>query len=144
MKKFTIIYLFLFALVFNFSSCGKKEDDPKPLTKKEILSAKTWKMNKMMGDGIDVTNDPDLSDLKNLRLKFASDGTYTMTSSGDSDNGIWEFGNSETVITLDPDTNYEENWVVTELKDNSLKIRTTMIFDDGSTMLFEFEMIYAQ
>ncbi len=146
MKNPLLQLLLLVALVFNLTSCGDdKESDPKPATKKEILTAKSWKMAKIVYNGQDVSSvdDPMVAAFMNSRVKFNADGTATFTSSGSTDSGIWEFASNETVVVLDPRTPDEERWTLTELKDNSLKVRVT--YDDlGDPMLFELEMVYAQ
>jgi outer membrane protein assembly factor BamE (lipoprotein component of BamABCDE complex) len=160
MKKITtLLYAGSVACALLFSGCSKdKEDDPAPTptptptttpvvaqpTKKEIITAKTWKTSIIKGNGIDITNQPSVADLKNLRTKFNMDGTWTQnTSNNQTDSGIWEFQNSETRLVFDPGTTDQEQWDITELKDNSLKMRST--FTDGTTtMLVEWELVYAQ
>ncbi|WP_162426984.1 DUF5004 domain-containing protein [Pontibacter pudoricolor] len=146
MKTFKLYSLFLLSILFVFSSCSK-DDDPKPQTKTELLTAKAWKITKIKENGIDITNRSDMAILKNVRIKYNTDGTYTQTSSGIVHIGIWEFNNNETLLVYAPNTKVEENWDIIELKSGSLKVRTTMIYEDEygvkKTMLVELEMNHA-
>lgn len=148
MKNIKLLSLLLLAVLFTFSSCGDKDEDPKPLTNKQILTAETWKVSKIKEDGIDVSDEPEAAYWKNTRLKFNTDGTYNATTSGSSDTGIWEFSNNESRIVVDPNTDEEESWDITELKANSLKIRTTAFYEDENgdieTALLELELVHAE
>jgi hypothetical protein len=146
MKNINLLTLLLLAVLFTFSSCSDKDGDPTPQTNKEILSAKTWKVSMIKGDGIDITNESEVAIIKNMRIKFNTDGTYNQTTTGFSGNGIWEFTNNETSIVFDPNTADQEVWGITELKSNSLKMRTTMVYEENGeveTMLLELELINA-
>lgn len=148
MRNIRLLSLLLLAVLFTFSSCGDKDEDPKPKTNKELLSAKTWKVSRIKEDGMDVTNEPAAAYWKNTRLKFNADGTYSSTTTGYSDTGIWEFANNENRVITDPNTDEEESWDITELKDNSLKIRTTAFYEDEEgdveTALLEIDFVHAE
>lgn len=136
------------AVMFTFSSCLDKDEDPTPKTNKELLTFKSWKVTKVKEDGIDVSNEPEVAFIKNSRTQFNSNGTYTQTTTNYTSSGIWEFANNETQLVFDPNTQDEENWEITELIDNSLKMRSTWFYEDESgnvqTALVELEMVYAE
>lgn len=142
MKNYTIFCLLLVALVFNLSSCidGDIEEAPRPKPKKEILSGKTWEIQRIKGDGIDITNDPDWGYYKNLRLTFSADGNYSRITQDGSENGAWELIDRDTRIVLDPNTNLEEIWSIIELKENSFKAKTLYVVEDKK-IVTEFEMV---
>ncbi len=149
MKKSLLSFILLLTVLLNLSSCSEdKDNDPKPATKKEILTAKSWKMAKIVYDGQDVSTDEDqfLSILMGYEIKFNADGTATLTLFGSSpDTSTWEFASNETVLVLDANTADEARWTITELKDNSLKIRVSEgTPDEGGPMMLDFEMVYAE
>jgi len=140
MKKFTIYYLLLFAVLFNLASCDKKDNDnPTPAASKQaLLTAKTWKTNKITMGGVDMTKDPFIGALfLTITYKFNTDKTYTGTAIGLPTSGTWEFASNESVIVKDPGTDDEERMTITELKENSLKV-SYVDPDDNAQMQLEF------
>jgi hypothetical protein len=116
--------LLVISLIF-FTACKDKDDDPKPPTRTDILTAKTWKMNRVLGNGIDITNQPFVSEFQDLRLKFEPDKTYTLTSPDGSQTGTWAFADNETKLVFDPNTADADTWEIVELIDNSAKLRSS-------------------
>jgi hypothetical protein len=126
MKNTKFFFRLLVVILFFVTACGDKEDAPKPPSRTELLAAKTWKMNKVLGNGIDATNEPMLAQYKTLQFKFNADGAYTLTSLIGAQTGTWAFADNETKVILDPNTASELTWNIVELKDNSLKLRSSM------------------
>jgi len=137
MKKFTLYYLLLLAVVFNLASCGDKDEDTPAPSKQTLLTTKTWKVSKAIVDGEDMVQDPFLGYFYQYTYKFNTDKTYTFSLLTISEPGMWEFASNETVIVLNPGTDDEERWTITELKENSLKA-TYVDPTDNSKTEYEF------
>ncbi|WP_299823533.1 DUF5004 domain-containing protein [uncultured Pontibacter sp.] len=105
------IYTLFFALVTLafFSSCSDDNDDPKPITKTDLLVAHEWRGDQVLAAGIDVSNRPEITgqigQIKTARIKFDRDGTYdaSFTSSlgEQTQSGNWSFNNDETKLTFE-------------------------------------------
>jgi len=119
MKKITIFYLLLLAVMFNLSSCGDKDDVAEP-SKLELLTSKTWQINKVFAGSTDIS-----VIVQGATFKFNNDKTFTTTSSVLPSSGTWDFASDGTIIVLEPGTSNEQRWTVTELEDNSFKATIT-------------------
>lgn len=136
-----------------FAGCDDdKEKDPTPApvvvqkSNKEILTVKSWKVNRYLIEGMDMTNEPLFEEVKNMQIKFNNDGTYTATDATDpsaSESGTWEFRSNETQLVMDPGTD-ETVSTITELKENSLKMNQTEDLGGGNTMTATLELVYVQ
>jgi len=138
MKKFTIYYLLLFAVLFNLASCDKKDDDTPAPSKQELLTNKTWKTSKMLVDGVDMSQIPLFAFFLQTEYKFNTNKTYDATLlTAPLGSGTWEFASNETVIVQDAGTDEETRWTIVELKENSLKV-TEIDPDDNTKTDYEF------
>ena len=139
------LYTLLFALITLtiFSSCGK--DDPKPVTKTDLLVAHEWRGDQVMVNGIDVSNRPEVTgqigQIKTVRLTFNRDGTYNaryMTSLGEqTQTGNWSFNEGETKLTF---ALYGETEVKT-LTENNLNLTAKIPFQG---VLFNAEVMFVK
>jgi hypothetical protein len=147
MKNAYLLFRLLIVLLVYLTACGDKKNDPQPPTKTDILTAKIWKMNRVLGNGVDVTDMvaemPELSQFKDMRFKFNADGSYTLTSAGGTQAGTWAFTENETKIVLDPNTDNTQTLEIVELKDNSTKFRTSMEMPPFGQAMFTLEMVPA-
>ena len=104
-RLFTVVFLISFAFVANVTSC--KKDGPN-LTKKEMLTAKTWKLLSSKSNGVaNVIEDCEKDDF----LNFAASGTYTVnpgTNKCDpeetTDSGTWLLSSDEKYMIVDGDS----------------------------------------
>jgi hypothetical protein len=126
MKTTRLLFFLFVALLFQVTACRDKEDDPKPLTRTELLTAKTWKIDKISGKTLgvefDMTDDPLVADYKDTQFTFRPDGTCTITSTDGTIPATWAFAANETKLVLNPGTDDEDTWDIVELKENSAKI----------------------
>jgi len=109
MKKLKFLsYLFAALLMVTTVSCDDDDDDAAP-NRQTLLTAQTWRGDKIYFQGDDVTEDfADLIDVKNATIKFDTDGTYTAGSNGDTNEGTWEFTNDQqNQILMDEGTSEE-------------------------------------
>ncbi len=108
MKISTYFILTVFAL-FIFASCGKKSEDAKPLSKKELVSKQIWTIEKsdynitIAGGLIPVPDSLQQSPLQNFvggTMEFKADGTLIATpkNGGAPFNGKWELTENDTKI----------------------------------------------
>jgi hypothetical protein len=135
MKNTRLLYYLFFILLFQVTACRDKQDDPKPLTRTELLTAKTWKIEKILGKAfgveMDLTDDPLVEDFRDVQFTFRPDGTGTISAAGDTETVTWAFASNETKLVLNPNTADEDSWDIVELKANSAKISSSRI--DPST-----------
>jgi hypothetical protein len=124
MKTMQLLFRLLVVLLFFVTACGDKEDAPKPPSRTGILTAKAWKMNKLLKNEIDVTDDPSLLQFKAMQFEFKADGSYTLTSLLGTQTGTWAFSENDSKVILDPNTTDAQTLEIVELKDSSLKFRT--------------------
>jgi hypothetical protein len=77
----------------------KKEKETAP-DRRGLLTARTWRLNEALANGVRVT-DPQLLSaigvLSQSTVRFNNDGTLTATdnTTGTVTNGTWQFGSSE-------------------------------------------------
>jgi hypothetical protein len=124
MKNALLLLRLFVIMLFFLTACKEKEDDPKPATRTELLTAKPWEVNKVLLNGLDFTNRPELSDFAGMTIKFEANGTYTMASPMASTTGKWAFASNETKLVLDAGTADEITWDIAELNENSAKFLT--------------------
>jgi hypothetical protein len=129
MKNTRLLYFLFLTLLFQVTACGDKEDDPKPPTRAELLTAKTWKIDKILGKAfgteMDITDDPMAQEYKDMQFTFRPDGTCTVTTPDDAATGNWAFAANETKLVVNPNTADEDTWDIVELKSNSLKLSSS-------------------
>jgi len=118
MKKITCHLTIFFALYIAFAvivtSCKKDESN---LTKKEMLTAKSWKILSSKTNGVaDVIEDCQKDDF----LTFTTEGSYTFNpgtkkcySEDAIDTGTWALSSDEKYIIVDG-----ENLTIVELTEN--------------------------
>jgi len=133
MKKITIYYLLILAVMFNLSSCGDK-DTAEP-SRLELLTSKTWLTNKVSASSFDFSEF-----LKGTTITFNKDKTFIANSSILPDSGNWEFASDETIIVIEPGTSDEQRWTLTELQENSLK---ATIINPDDNIQFQVELVPA-
>lgn len=142
MRNTQLLFRLLAVLLCFLTACEDKENAPKPPSRKDMLTSKTWKMKKVLMDGINITDDPAATDFKNMRIKFKADGTYTITTPGDNVTGTWAFADNERKLIFDPNTAGEDVWDIVELKDSSVKTTSSKLIPAiGKMVLLSFEFI---
>ncbi|MEJ8755785.1 hypothetical protein WG947_02150 [Pontibacter sp. H259] len=109
MKKLKFLsYLMAALLLVTSVSCDDDDDDDASPNNTSLLTASTWKGDKLYYQGVDVTEDfSPILDVKATTIKFNANGTYTITADGTSDTGTWEFTNNETQVLMDEGTDDE-------------------------------------
>jgi hypothetical protein len=144
MKYARLLSLFFAALLLQITACKDKDDDPEPISKTDLLTAKTWKMNKVLGNGLNITNEPVVQEYKDMEITFRPDGTYVGSTTDGTVEGTWAFAENETELVFDPGTTDAYTWEIVELKENSLKLRSSLFIPFiNSSMLVVFEMVPA-
>ena len=138
MKNTAFFYLLLFAVMFNFSACGDKEEDVVEPSRLELLTATTWKTNKVLAAGLDVTDNPLFAPYVPDSYEFNTDKTFTITYPSGNVSGPWEFASNETVIVTNAGTPDEQKFTITELKANSLKVTAT---DPTLNVAYQIELV---
>ena len=108
MKKHKFLsYLFAALLMVTTVSCDDDDDNSTP-NNTSLLTASTWTGDKVFVQNIDVTENPSAPfDVKDITVKFNNDGTYSGQIIGATEDGTWEFNNSQNQIILDKDTDDE-------------------------------------
>ena len=99
--------LLILAATALFTSC-KDDEDPEP-TKTDLVVAHEWKGNRILVNGLDVSNRPEIKnmllDIKSTTLTLRRDGTYTATyeqnGTPQTTTGNWSFKENETIIYFD-------------------------------------------
>jgi len=151
MKKGTFNVLFLIFLMVNLYSCIEK-DDPEP-TLKDILTAKTWELNKinLISSRINWLVPDELRDqYKTLQITFQPDGTYTKIVSGVISSGTWgcmdKMGmmKNEFYMILDAGTVNETFWLFYEFEEGTCKISTQKTLDSNYEIFIWMEMTQVQ
>ena len=145
MKNTLLLYLFFFRLLFQITACRDKQDDPKPLSRSELLTSKTWRIDKILGRAfgveLDLTNDPLVQDFKDVQFSFRPDGTCTITSPDDTITATWALEDNDTKLVLNPGGADEDTWDIVELNNSSAEFssnRTNPL--TGTPMLLVLEL----
>jgi hypothetical protein len=149
MKNTRLLYLFFFILLFQITACRDKQDDPKPLTRSELLTSKTWRIDKILGRAfgveLDLTNDPLLGDYvseyKDAQFSFRPDGTCTITSPADTIAATWALADNDTKLVLNPGGADEDTWDIVELNNNTAEFSSNKTNPlTGTPMLLVLEL----
>jgi hypothetical protein len=93
------------------SGCSKDDKEENQLDKKALLTAHVWKFDKLTTTSADA----DIQLVVNLMgafmtgatLDYSSNGTYTISILGETQDGTWELSADETKITVDKGTEDE-------------------------------------
>lgn len=128
MRTTTIMLMLAFSGSIVLSSCSKYEDGPAfSLRSKEERISNTWRVDKAMENGSDVTSSFDQYELQMLR-----DGAATLAalySLGDltfefETTGTWTFENSSEDLRLDFENDAaDRTYEIMRLKENELWLR---------------------
>lgn len=105
MKSTKYLILFILALTLTVPSCKKEETT---LSKKEMLTAKSWQLSSIKENGVtDVLDDCDKDNI----LTFLLNGTYTFDPNvikcdlkSEIESGTWSLSSDEKFLTLDDGT----------------------------------------
>lgn len=141
MRKITSLFMFAM-VVLVWTSCEEDKDDPKVVTKTDLLTAHTWKMT-----GFKVDPPIQMEDGSMVSDFFALDACYqdnaiTFSANGDNksysesegtnncfpedpatSSGTWSLNSTETVLTIDPEDETASDLTIEELTENNLKVR---------------------
>jgi hypothetical protein len=137
MKSIQLLFVLVFTLAI-MSGC-KKDDEPAAApTKTQLLTAKAWKLDKIMALGFDVTSllgAEVLGELGNSNIQFKTDGTYTSTNrtTNASSSGKWEFNTDETQLILDKGSVNELSLDLIQLSDKNLDLQEKINKSDINT-----------
>ncbi len=154
MKTFRpfLITLLLLALV---TACKKKESAPEP-DRTALLTAKPWKIDKVLVNGSPVTpatiqsvlgSTALLGQLTTSDVVFKTDGTFTATNrtSAQKTEGTWSFKENSTKLRLDAAAQGYD-FTVKSLSDKNLNISTPYTYSVGGfpvTITADFELVPA-
>jgi hypothetical protein len=142
-----LLSVLLVASIAFLSSCG--EDDPKPKTKTELLSAHVWKMTKMKVT-VGTTSVEDVPEA------CAADDTETFESDGDykfdegatkcdpddpqSGTGKWAFKSDETKLEIsgsDGGVTVSYAFTILELTETKLRLKWDFVTDQTYEVTYE-------
>jgi glutamine cyclotransferase len=104
-RLFTVVFLILFAFTVVVTSCKKDDSN---LTKKEMLTAKSWKLLSSKSNGVaDVIEDCQKDDF----ITFTASGTYTFNPGTNKcytedviESGTWALSSDEKYLIVDSDS----------------------------------------
>lgn len=111
----TIFSVALMASVIVLASCSK-DDDVKPKTKTDMLTAPTWAFKEL--SGVDPFTAAFAASFTPTDYKFNANKTYTASLLTLPYDGTWEFAEGETKIILDGDV--EETYTIITLDESTL------------------------
>lgn len=117
MKKIALLAVLLTTIV----SCKKYPEGPSfSLISRSERLANTWKIAKVLEDGVDKTSDYQ-SAFKDYAATVDKAGTYSLSYKilgllSYSENGNWSFNDDQSMVTFDPTSNNNSNWDVKILK----------------------------
>ncbi|MCT4636370.1 MAG: lipocalin family protein [Bacteroidales bacterium] len=134
MKKFVILGTIMISMLLIFTNCKKDDDDDK--TKKEMITAKSWKYKTITkADGSSMLEDCEKDD----KFTFSSGGVYTndpSTVKCDNDDatktGTWTLSADEKTFTI-VEGNDTNALTVVSVKENELVFKNT-ITEQGVTI----------
>ena len=154
MKTFRpfLITLLLLALV---AACKKKESAPEP-DRTALLTAKPWKIDRILSNGSPVTgvvlqellgSNALFSQLAASNILFKADGTFAATNRGSGQNveGTWSFKENGTKLRLDAAAQGYD-FTVKLLSASNLNLTTPYTFSVGGfpvTVTADFELVPA-
>jgi len=125
----------LILVLFTMNDCKKNAEEPKEeigLNKKALLTSHIWKF-----DNLSTTSTNPIIQLavslvkasyKSATMNFTTDGTYTGSLLGQSENGSWEFNAGETSIIIDKGTAYETEAIIVQL--TSVVLELNVLYQD--------------
>jgi hypothetical protein len=116
------LLLSLLTICLLIAGCSSKKDDPVPQTKKEFLTAGTWKVSSF------TSSDPLVQSFGALLVGseyvFKADGTMTYTLLGVAGSpGKWEFATNETHIIFNKGSQDETNYEIVTLVNASMELK---------------------
>ena len=124
------------AIAASLAACKKYPDGPSVSirTRTERVSHTTWKMEKVLENGSDVTS---FYTGINYLETYAKDGTFTYSSTGGSGTGKWAFENKDTQIKRNGvNGQSSDDITILELKQTALWYK----FTDGNDT-YEFHLV---
>ena len=137
-NTFKTAFLAAIILAVILPSCQKYEDGPFiSLASAKSRAVNTWKMDRMISNGSDVTAYFNLLS-PDFTVELKSDDSYTTTwSSILSESGTWTFDNpKENIILTTSGTAYTTNWNILKLTKDELWVK----FTDGTDNV-EYQLI---
>ncbi|MFD2245293.1 hypothetical protein [Pontibacter ruber] len=101
------LFAFFFSLIL-LTSCKDDKDEP-TLTKTDILSAQEWHGDRVLLNGLDVSQRSEIIDMfldiKSLRLQLKKDGSFTANyiqgGKAQTTTGKWSLSNDEAKINFE-------------------------------------------
>ncbi|TPE46071.1 hypothetical protein [Pontibacter mangrovi] len=149
MKTFrSLFYLLLAFITISLVSCDDDDDgnDIVAPSRMELLTQKEWYGMSLYANGQDITQmmaDSIDLDLREWNLKLDKNGTYISTFDNmPSENGKWEFANSEQEIVFDKGTQNEDKASIARLTSTELFLDQTWQLEDeeGNPVSLAVEM----
>ena len=115
------------------ASCSEET----PLTRKDMLTGKTWSFDNANG-GSDQSTQDAVNLVNNLydgsTFSFKANGTYVITySDASTSSGNWVFENHDSNLIFDKSTVNEWDWFIMDLTSAKLQVNTYL----GSSNAFE-------
>jgi hypothetical protein len=106
-KQLLLTPALVLALLILFTGC-KKDDDPIPVkTKTELITTGTWKFDKALAGGLDVSSNPQLTCYIDNVMTFSTNNTGTISegaaacTSPAPANFAWSFQSNESLLRFD-------------------------------------------
>ena len=150
--RYFLITLFLLALV---AACKKKESTPEP-DRTALLTAKPWKIERILVNGSPVTpatiqsvlgSSALLGQLTTSDIIFRTDGTFTATNrtNAQKTEGTWSFKENNTKLRLDAAAQGYD-FTIALISGKNLNISTPYTYSVGGfpiTVTADFELVPA-
>lgn len=135
------VCLLLLAALF---ACKKEKEEPAP-DRRALLTARAWRVDEVLVNGVAITDPVQLVQLGPLNgstVRFNNDGTLTATqTNGTVTNGTWAFGSTPDQLQVSlGGQNY--SFSVKQL-DAALLVLTTPYSSQGFTVTAELRMVPA-
>lgn len=117
--------LFILAgIVLCLSACSKDEENA--LSRTDLLTSSKW----VFSDAVhadEVAQAGLVLEFTGMEITFLKDGTYSLYEPFDqqTNDGIWEFTNSEASILIDKNSVEEDEVNIVSLADNNLQVTLT-------------------
>lgn len=139
MKRFTrTVFILLAVSSAAFTSCKKDDEDPKPKTKAEMLTAKNWRISAASFTVGATTQDAfaslpacskdDFTKFNADKTLLSDEGTTRCNSSDPQTvSGAWDLTSNDSKLLLQetPNSSSAELYDILELSDSTLKIKQT-------------------
>lgn len=103
-KEYNVAFAILLVLFFGLSSCKKNGQDAP--TKSENLTRSSWKFSSATAGGIDISNNPDISCIKDDVVTFQVNGNGNVNEGANvcnpttAGNFTWTLQNNETQLVM--------------------------------------------